>query len=1726
MEDLLLQIVNESSSPKFASLKTSAQSAYDLLQCQQALIRDPAHELRAKCFTVFQTALETKKSKFVSLALTGLHRMLRDDLFQSNFEPEDDSLWLPSQLLHAVSSILTQSDDTQVEILKVLLNVACSSYWTVNGRIIIQMLAVCSEVYEIGTEAVKTASQAAANQTLRAFVHLLDVESLEAKDNKMHEVGSGGIECFNELIPILQYICSRLDEVHDAQAGGVTLLLLEGLHTVVSSLPQRIHSNAHFTKFLWQKLCPVLIGLMEPPRNHTLTLSRVQSDTQQHNKILYSIAGQLVRVVGCVSSLRPVLESVYHRMLLYPPAQHRLDSLKALTELVRSPSRLVDFAGPILVEDDKGCQQSDMALTRLVMDSLEECSKSKDSNIVVATVTCVATLLSTLLRIANGVSINHLYVTKINSLYPSNSSCDYKGPLTYQTLFRLPKVYRDRVGVGEKGEIDREEREEGDGTSEESSECSSDTDPQQDSEVDEMECIEGRIGFPEPLGSVHHRKIYSKESGDCERDNARHFMDTMLEFLSSLFTLRSSIEIDTALQRFASDYCQGLYYKNTKNFEIESAIVNADGIYLATYSALSLNMKLTKQGYYDNSANNIPITEDEFVSQVEGSGVLVYLSSRWLCELYQQVLCRDLLTIAGCKPNSTLINLLKDLGGADEDTEVLSDCLRLERAVGKPQPTPEIQAGLKLARRILSCCWDSILSVLTAGVKGDHSTVPLSLQALHNAALLCNATGLQNRSGSVFSLLSSACCNNVEGKPTLSASHALSLDIMLSRALELASHAPHSWPHVLKCCLHVAKLEHMLVQPQTPRLTAKLQQLNPVKNTENQETKSDVPTLVGEVSGVSLLSQATTASVLCILSQHIDKLFEDAAVKLKLNSVLSFCSAVCAASERQLRGGGDGCKGEGKLAKWWVGRVGGSIVTSPPLLLTRLAQLMIKAARSGRPLIHIMKLWSVVGPHLMNAACHKDSGVAKLAVTCIHDVMTTLLNEHSELPHFHFNEALFKPFENLLCLELCDTDIQDQVVNCICEFVEGSQGEIRSGWRPLFRALGGVSTVNHVNSLLEVFHVFLDTDNPLVFANAAMDCIQCLLKHVRGNGVEENTEKEDDCRSVLGLVLRCSQMLCSMHSMPSCPKFNTARKLEERLEGTEKGISIEDGGGALTVWAELVEGLASVIPLSPPSHQPLVLETLFNILSDMQDNPGVEFVVYCVTYIVLPTIQRWLLSNSQNTQIWDKQAASFKQYCGFITHLIVKLLNLLQGNDENGEGTKMLRQLVSVMVECVVVPVESIARLGCACLRHIVVTGHGVLNKEQWDVVACGVERGARLVLVPVSSLIAAYTDNCHRYYGDLAHIKVAARKDSTGRHNARLRHLAQQVLLLDSQRVDVTITGNEDNSNDERSYVLLIYEDQNANIIKDCVPLSTLLVSLLAHQMLLQTIGTILLQGTEHIIPSLAGVLSSETGSRILPRLPQSAIDKLLSCLELSYSTAVEFDSRPGLKFLIQKVAELDRAANLYRQAGAAWTIGLIALFDLCLHKVDDSSGNRGNMKEFLARLRQSLEQLCDTYVDVLLDKDGLHSAVDRIDEKITFIIAQTDDLPDLDENDSHQPVNGCKQDDIGILEEENGDVLEDEGQSNVDIDIPKEKDLEKGSFSAEIEKQKEAHMAVWAEMLVSALELLCQLDESCLRTLLPVVFPTVKSLTAHATHSALKHQLANLYQKLAIMYGFTEEE
>lgn len=77
----------------------------------------------------------------------------------------------------------------------------------------------------------------------------------------------------------------------------------------------------------------------------------------------------------------------------------------------------------------------------------------------------------------------------------------------------------------------------------------------------------------------------------------------------------------------------------------------------------------------------------------------------------------------------------------------------------------------------------------------------------------CFSSGMQNRCGGIFSLLASASCPDGTALPPvpsfhlsfplprqkkLHASHALSMDVLLSRGVELGSHAPDCWKHIFR----------------------------------------------------------------------------------------------------------------------------------------------------------------------------------------------------------------------------------------------------------------------------------------------------------------------------------------------------------------------------------------------------------------------------------------------------------------------------------------------------------------------------------------------------------------------------------------------------------------------------------------------------------------------------------------------------------------------------------------------------------------------------------------------------------------------------------------------------------------------------------------------------------------------------------------------------------------
>ncbi|CAN7988152.1 unnamed protein product [Ixodes hexagonus] len=1925
MEDIFYKLMKETSHQKHPALRQACCEAQEVLGNKHSLLRNPPYEIRQKCFDALQLALESKDKKLMSLSLSGLQQLLREQLFNPNFESDDEQLWLPSQLMRAVSSLTSHSEEVQVEGLKVLMQCTCLQNWCLSQSTALAIAKLCLDIYGSGSSSTRSAAVATASQTVQAYVCFLfdpsvedarDDEEQKSLDEGCDTYNEGRISPFDEIVPLLSFFCDKLKEEKRGVSSSTTPLLLQCIQTALSSLKGQAKQSQFFLDFVWQQLCPRLVGCLGSPlRDKNIVsaqrfekgevgrgsgcLATAPSCQGEEAKLVYGIALELVKVVGAVGALRPVLGSLFHRMLLYPLPQHCLEPLKFVKEMLKNPEQLLQFAGPPLWEDMKNPRLSDLDLLKIVVDGLGECCHSNEPNVCYVSVECVVALLTSLETLISDAGISTDMAERINTTYPTLQSADYVGasfllersarvgfsngwqrssvgkgtfPVSSHTLLsNLERVILERrngsclpqdtsppeVGPVERAleaheeldvesldsaprvsdekemdvEVSKKEAElDGDAHKEnndsehpgehpenpdegldrrgsEADEVDTDVIEEAAEEKDLVQPDEEEVAqshndddleaeetldiemsekeFGEEPDGMHaiHKKASEPlmkdanrsererlerffESNDKfaerERKTAREFVGRLSEFLPRLLHIRSSIEADQDLQQFASDYSEALWQQQQLHSSFEPddgphhiTIVNADGIYLATYSALLLDLKLLHSGYYQGLSTDVPLTEEKFVEEVHGSGVLVYLSATWLSELYQQVLLRSLLEGAGYEPDSrtnhALINLLTDMDGLGSDqlgSRQLSDYRRLERASSSVELTPSMLAGMKFARRVLTTCWDTMLEVLSVLLNGTNScgvacslglllgtdgakedrrkareAVANCLDGLQRAAKLYNVLGLQTKCGAIFAQLAAASCPSLGSSAATSsemrrtaskrdrlrntvlpgrskavrlhASHVLSMDVLLSRGLELGSHSAVCWPHVFRCCCYILELERSCFQgkssvtcplklqfspfsrgdkkPQavSPKPSSDSLVLQPPTECYEDEAMAEPAPMPGSVtvqnvSVAEMVRSSTQAAGSCVLSgkqlepiiealsQLVDRLFDEAAGKLNLCALVGFLSELCAASRAQLFSKG--------LPQHQQQNQGGG-VQHPLLLLNRLSEVMLRCARGGRPLVHIMKAWSIVAPHFVEVACHKDQVIAKRAVASIHDIVGALLSAHIDLPHFHFNEALFKPFENILCLELCDVDIQEQIVSSICEFVEGSTAEIRSGWRPLFGALRAVrmpcsatgpcpqrgsqgsagserdqlERTHHLRVVLDVFDAFLGTDNPGVFANAAVDCLLCLLKHVRGPTELQDLGDEEAaiaqelgaiplnlCQAALKYLERCAQMLSSMYLMPACPVFHSAirqvikfnlepncvdpvipdmelilfrehdsvsehsRKDSTTDEGDDKvwyvqndmdedmepvpadqTVSLEEldrPTGVLHVWFLLLEGLAGAVATCPRKYQPHTIDTLFQMLRGLRDVPGPEFGVYAVNHLLLPMLQGWLRRAAKTHRGWDGFATNFKQCCGLATELVVDYLTQLSASGALCEvrGLQlMVHQLFLVLTECIAQPAEVISRLGCACIRHLLVSGGPSLSPSLWRVASWSVGRASRATLRPAQQLMVCFHADSDNFYGDVGQAKVAVRRDCCPLEADRLRQLCRQVFLLDAQRAGPTSGRVRDvppGVDDRCSFIFLLHPpdrqgsgasaDPDAYVIR--VPFRSLVVGLLSHQILLQTLATLLVEGTPFRLPALASVLGcppsprtpgdtqrdeSTGGAQLagqLSRIPEEQLLQLLDVLWESHCTATDFDERPGLKFLVQKVAQAEVAANLFKQAAISWAIQAVVLLELCLRR------------------------------------------------------------------------------------------------------------------------------------------------------------------------------------------------
>ncbi|CAB1313249.1 unnamed protein product [Coregonus sp. 'balchen'] len=1143
---------------------------------------------------------------------------------------------------------------------------------------------------------------------------------------------------------------------------------------------------------------------------------------------------------------------------------------------------------------------------------------------------------------------------------------------------------------------------------------------------------------------------------EADQQSARLFVQSLAGLLPRLLGMHSTTDVDTSLQNFSSTFCSGLQaggihspgYEGSENLNCQ-ALMNADGLYLVSYYALLLNLKLCCQDFYRRRPMPVLVSLKEFVGLIQSSGVLVVLSQAWIEELYLKVLDRNLLGEAG-------------YWGSPEEQSL---------------PLITMLTGRVFARYILMGCWKNLMDTLSTPLTGrmagsakglafmlgseglkeqsqrERDAICLSLDGLRKAAGLSCALGVAANCASALAQMAAASCVQEEkeergvgesgdaitqvkqcveqkleqmGRPQgvrLHTAHVLCMEAIFNVGLEMGSHNQDCWPHVFRVSEYVSSLEHSHFSDGSSQATMTITQAQQAldlgldlcgePSPDRELALSSQPVIQpqslqellregswGKGLDRSLMTGTIASKAVCTLSTQADRLFEDSVCKLNLVGLVGFLHQLRKASQSQLF---DSVTETGDYSLAMPGEAKSTMDRRSALHLFRLGEAMLRIVRNKtRPLLHMMRAWSVVAPHLVEAACHKERHVSQKAVSFIHDVLMEVLTSWAELPHFHFNEALFRPFEHIMQLELCDEDVQDQVVTSIGELVEMCSPQIQSGWRPLFSALRTVHGTDMKDYLIgeysmgksqapvfDVFEAFINTDNIQVFANAATDYIMCLIKFVKGLGEVDYKEIGDCvnatgysstelCLPALDYLRKCSQVGkpgpwatlaisngCHTKMSPLIRRAsrNLPMRAQERSVSSEDGMDcvlaeFDDDTGLIQVWILLLEQLTAAVSNCPRQHQPPTLELLFELLRQLTNLPGPGFAIFSVIQLLLPVMSLWLQRSHGDHAYWDIAAANFKHAIGLCCELVVEHIQSFIHSDIGYENliNLMLKDLFKLLVACVAEPAETISRVGCSCIRYVLVTVGPVFTEEMWHLACCALQDAFSATLEPVKNLLACFRSGSDSSSGDACEVKVAAPSHSPSAEAEywRIRAMAQQVFMLDTQCSPKTPNSKEGFEH-AQSCVLIIElpSDQQSNgHTQKRIPFRTIVVSLLSHQVLLQNLYDILL---EEFVKHPGDAEAQEKTTPVSDPRPAGflryiSMQNLAIIFDLlldSYRTAQDFDTRPGLKYLLMKVSGVCGAANLYRQSAMSFNIYFQAL--LCATLTNQESITAELVKKIL---------------------------------------------------------------------------------------------------------------------------------------------------------------------------------
>ena len=374
-------------------------------------------------------------------------------------------------------------------------------------------------------------------------------------------------------------------------------------------------------------------------------------------------------------------------------------------------------------------------------------------------------------------------------------------------------------------------------------------------------------------------------------------------------------------------------------------------------------------------------------------------------------------------------------------------------------------------------------------------------------------------------------------------------------------------------------------------------------------------------------------------------------------------------------------------------------------------------------------------------------------------------------------------------------------------------------------------------------------------------------------------------------------------------------------------------------------------------------------------------------------------------------------------------------------------------------------------------------------------------------------------------------------------------------------------------------------------IPFKSVVVSLLANQILLHTLGSMLLENSDASSSMPTTMLASVTDSGLIQTnqddssenqlpgllcyLSPANLSILFDCLQEAQSVANDFNSRHGLRALIQKLAKLPAPANLLRQSITSFAYYLNTLFQISRHdgenysishikriltgekaslEANDSKrlvkdeenvsstvpdrhrdllkGDR-NVDWIIRRLYEACNQLSSIYLklhasEIFEHDSGFESFSNSFSTPLSSPFkafwrprasSSEESLESLRPPRRLQTEWNAKQDSPNrfprLKEEDTKFVEQDSRDSSVSLNKQQQQQLLK-------RKEDElTHLNAWTQLVMNMLELLMALPTLQFKAVLPAVFPSVTSLITTVHEQRVRQLVCDVVRRCGAIYG-----